>query len=127
MLRASSMLTAMIFTPVCFCHSAYFSLMVLSSRLHGAHHVAQKLMIMGLPPLLQVEVFTFLPSRPCTVTEGSLPLCADNNKGRATEKAARRRFMMSMIEWDGRCSKPQAKEKAGGRIAVAVVRRPLVF
>jgi hypothetical protein len=40
------------------------------SFLHGAHHVAQKLIIIGFPSLLNSEVFTLPPSMSVTFTDG---------------------------------------------------------
>src|SRR5437762_2774383 len=61
---------AISFTPVSVFQSSYTSATSFNSFLQGAHQVAQKSMMMGLPSLLNVEVLTTFPSKLFTVTEG---------------------------------------------------------
>ena len=58
---ASSIDTAINLTPVSSVQSSYSSAIVFNSALHGLHHVAQKLIMIGLPLLLNLDRFLVTP------------------------------------------------------------------
>src|SRR6185312_4669128 len=62
MVRASSTEMAITLTPVSFAHCAYKSFIASSSAIQGLHHVAQKSIMMGLPPFENEDVLKFEPS-----------------------------------------------------------------
>ena len=74
--RAWSMLTAMILTPVSSRQSSYTSAMASSSRLQGLHQVAKKSMMNGLPLFDSVSVDTGLPLRSFSSAFGNWALTA---------------------------------------------------
>src|SRR5690606_10852141 len=93
---ASSIDTAINFTPVSFCHSSYTSLIAESSLRQGPHQVAQKLMIIGFSSLDKSLIFNAFPSMSFNTTEGNSFRCAFATKEEINNNNVKKTFIKNI-------------------------------